>query len=133
MSQNLSKGLRFILALAIVLALSIMPVLQTVAPVAVEAAPPTDSGLGADFYGWNVSARTPAYPDWPGAWTKGDLGKNYSEGDWVSYVFIFTNTNKEASIALPASNIYYDFYTGTTKDAIFVDLLRNFSYKVRAN
>ena len=34
MSQNLSKGLRFILALAIVLALSIAPVVQTAAPVA---------------------------------------------------------------------------------------------------
>ena len=96
--------------------------------------------LGADFYGWNIADRTLGYPDWTGDWTKGDLGKNYREGDWVSYVFTLTNTGNTAATTADAvtvppfladtwGNIYYDFFTDS-KNAMFVDLLRNFRWEV---
>jgi uncharacterized repeat protein (TIGR01451 family) len=87
--------------------------------------------IGADFYGWKLDARTPAYPAWPGDWTKGDLGSNWREGDWVSYVLTLTNKTT-SSAPVPDADVYFDFYTGGNKDAIFVDLLKNFSYKLQA-
>ena len=94
--------------------------------------------LGADFYGWVLDARTPVYPNWPGDWSKGDLGKNYREGDWVSYVFILANTGTTAAntsdavnvppfLANTWGNIYYDFFTAS-KSGVFVDLLKNFRW-----
>jgi hypothetical protein len=89
-------------------------------------------GLGGsvdqDFYGWRMDSRSPAYPNWPGDWVKGDLGKNWREGDWVSYVLVLNGYEG----TLPSFKIGYDFYNNTgAKDAAFVDLLRNFKYKVR--
>jgi len=80
-----------------------------------------------DFYGWNMSSRG-VYPTWPGDWTKGDLGKNWREGDWVSYVFIL---NGYDGAPLPSGfKIRYDFLQASS-GGILVDLARNFSYKFR--
>ena len=80
-----------------------------------------------DFYGWNMSSRG-VYPTWPGDWTKGDLGKNWREGDWVSYVFIL---NGYDGAPLPNGfKIRYDFLQASS-GSILVDLARNFSYKFR--
>jgi len=83
---------------------------------------------GQDFYGWKMSARTPAYPNWPGDWVKGDLGKNWKEMDWVSYIIVL---NGYGGKTLPAFDVVFDFYIGGSKNAIFVDLVRYFSYKIR--
>ena len=92
-------------------------------------ASPVQAAEDEDFYGWNLEARTPAYPDWPGSWTKGNLGKNWREGDWVSYIFIL---NGYGGAALPDGfKIRYDFLQDSS-GGILVDLVRNFSYKIRA-
>jgi len=88
---------------------------------------PADS-VNQDFYGWKMSSRTPAYPNWPGDWVKGDLGKNWKELDWVSYVLVL---NGYGGTTLPAFDIVFDFFIGGSKNAIFVDLVRYFSYKIR--
>ncbi len=90
--------------------------------------PPAPTAKGdQDFFGWKLDARTPSYPDWPGSWVKGDLGKNWREGDWVSYVLVLGDYGGDT---LPPLNVVFDFYIDKNKDAIFVDLLRNFSYKI---
>jgi hypothetical protein len=82
-----------------------------------------------DFYGWRMSDRTPGYPDWPGQWDKGNLQKEWREGDWVSYVFVL---NGYGEAPLPSGfKIRYDTLQASS-GAILVDLVRNFSYKIRA-
>ncbi|XUX00556.1 MAG: hypothetical protein TUN42_00845 [Dehalogenimonas sp.] len=98
-------------------------VLVGIGPTSVSAQ--AESGA-IDKFGWNLDARTPAYPNWPGDWTTGNLGSNWREGDWVSYVYVLRNTG-DVPLNLPTINIYYDFYFPNGQ-AIFVDLLAPFSF-----
>jgi hypothetical protein len=91
-------------------------------------ASPVQAAEDEDFYGWRLDDRTPGYPVWPGAWVKGNLQKEWREGDWVSYVFIL---NGYGGAPLPAGfKIRYDTLQASS-GAILVDLVRNFSYKIR--
>jgi len=100
-------------------------VLSPLAGAGVFAPKPVAASVDQDFYGWNLDARTPSYPDWPGDWVKGNLGKNYREWDWVSYVLVL---NGYGGAPLPEMDIAFDFYAA---NAIFVDLVRNFYVEVR--
>ncbi len=87
----------------------------------------TEADLGnEDFYGWNMATRT-SYPTWPGDWHKGNLGKNWREGDWVSYVLVL---NGYGGTVLPNFDIRFDFLQASS-DGILCDLARNFRYMIR--
>lgn len=85
------------------------------------AAQPASAAESQTFYGWNLKDRS----DWSGSWTTGNLGKNYREFDWVSYALVLDGYG---GTQLPAIDVRYD-YMKPSNGAIFVDLLRNFSYK----
>jgi hypothetical protein len=78
-----------------------------------------------DFYGWYLTDRTPGYPNWTGDWVKGNIGGEWYEGDWVSYILVLDGYGGSV---LPPIDIAFDFYK---PDAVFVDLLKNFYYKIR--
>ena len=91
-------------------------------------ASPVQAAENEDFWGWRLDDRTPGYPVWPGEWVKGNLQKEWREGDWVSYVFVL---NGYGGTPLPSGfKIRYDFLQPSS-GGILVDLVRNFSYKIQ--
>ena len=78
-------------------------ILLSLVPVTVNANP------GEDFYGYNLES---------GTWTKGNLGKDYVEGDWVSYQLFMDNASKVWGA--PTFSITFDFHQDNT-NAIYVD------------
>lgn len=117
MKVRSGKGVITVLILVIVLAIPAVLILHNGSVVVVEAA------VDQDLFGWKLKDRV----TWNGEWTKGDLGSEWKEGDWVSYVLVL---NGYGGTVLPPFDIKYDFYI-STKDGIFVDLLRNFHYMIR--
>jgi hypothetical protein len=119
------KKLSYLIILIVILGLVLTGCLSKVSQV-----PPTEPELpqgvnksvDQDFYGWNLANRS----NWSGDWTKGNLGKNWQEWDYVSYVLVL---NGYGGAPLPEIDIAFDFYAA---NAVFVDLVKNFHFKIRA-
>lgn len=112
-----------------VINVTVIAALAVLAISAFPAATAAKSSVDQDFWGWRMWDRTDGYPDWPGQWTKGNLGdgyKQWQEGDWVSYVLVL---NGYGGTVLPEFDIVFDFLQPNS-DGILADLTRNWSYKI---
>ena len=82
--------------------------------------PATNTNLGISPYGYNLDQ---------GKWTGGNLGKDYTEDDWVWFRVILENKSKVDDIVIPQTSVAFSHYS-STKNAIFYDETRVWSYHI---
>lgn len=82
--------------------------------------PATNTNLSISPWGYNLEQAK---------WTGGNLGKDYTEGDWVWFRVVLENKSKVDDIVVPQTSVDFSHFDAT-QNSIFYDATAAWSYYI---